>query len=181
MSIKLDFCSFDAAKYAVMNWHYSKAMPAGKLVKIGVWENSIFIGVVLFGRGANQYVPQSLGLKLTECCELVRVALNKHTAPTTQIVSVALRLLRKSNEGIKTVYSYADLTNQGHLGIIYKAGNWKQHGIRRSDGGHYLDKDGKIVHNRSLNAKYGSKTNYPESYTKAPVQEKYFFTYELRA
>lgn len=181
MSIKLDYCSFDAAKYAVINWHYSKAMPAGKLVKIGVWEDERFIGVVLFGRGANQFVPQSLGLKLTECCELVRVALTTHKAPTTQIVSIALKLLKKSNTGIKLVYSYADLTNQGHKGIIYKAGNWKQHGIRKSEGGHYIDKDGKIVHNRSLNAKYGSVTNYPDSFKKAPPQEKYFFTYDLRA
>jgi hypothetical protein len=180
MNLKLDFCSFEAAKYAVMNWHYSKAMPAGKLVKVGVWENKKFIGAVIFGRGANQFVPKSLGLKVTECCELVRVALNKHISPTTKIVSIALKMLKKVNEGIKTVFSYADWTNQKHKGIIYKAGNWKRHGIRSSEGGHFLDKNGRIVHNRTLNAKYGTKSNYPNEYVKAPVQEKYFFTYELR-
>lgn len=181
MSCKLEIkpCTFHTAKFAVMNWHYSKAMPAGKLVKYGVWEDSKFVGAVIFGRGANQYVPKSLGLKLTECCELVRVALKEHKTPTTRIVSICLKLLKNSNVGLKVVFSYADWTNQHHLGVIYKAGNWKQHGLRKSEGGHFLV-DGKIVHNRSLNSKYGSKDNYPEFVKEAPVQEKYFFTYNLR-
>lgn len=178
MSLKIDFCSHGAAEYAVKNWHYSQCMPSGKLVKIGVWEDDVFIGCVLFGRGANQYMPQHLKLKITECCELVRVALNKHKTPTTKIVSIALKLLRKSNPGIKTVFSYADITNQNHQGIIYRAGNWKYHGIRTSEGGHFLV-NGKLVHNRSLNSKYGGKANYPDNVKPAPPQQKHFFTYDL--
>lgn len=179
MSLKLDFCTHKAARYACENWHYSECMPAGKLVKIGVWEDNKYIGCVIFGRGANQYVPQHLGLKVTECCELVRVALNKHETPTTRIVSIALKLLKKSNPGIKTVFSYADKTNQNHKGIIYRAGNWKYHGERVSKGGHFMV-NGKLVHNRTLNAKYGSKINYPDNVKKAPTQIKHFFTYQLR-
>lgn len=178
--LKLDFCDYKAAKHACENWHYSKTMPAGKLVKIGVWEDSIFIGAVIFGRGANQYVPQSLNLKLTECCELVRVALTKHSTETTRIVAIALKMLKKSNPGLKLVYSYADITNQGHSGIIYKAGNWQYHGIRKSKGGHFLIGE-TLVHNRSLNSKYHHKENYPEYVKPAPLQEKHFFTYNLRA
>ena len=36
-----------------MHWHYSQAMPAGKLVTFGVWEHGRFVGAVLYGRGAN--------------------------------------------------------------------------------------------------------------------------------
>lgn len=179
MNLRIEPCTFKSAKYAVEHWHYSHCMPAGKLVKYGVWENDLFVGVVIFGRGANQYVPQSLGLKITECCELVRVSLRKHGTPTTRIVSICLKMLKKSNTGIKKVYSYADWTNQHHQGIIYKAGNWQQHGLRSSKGGHFMIGD-KLIHKRSLNSKYGSKTNYPENVKEAPIQQKYFFTYTLR-
>jgi hypothetical protein len=77
--LKLDWCSFDAAKYACKSWHYSKCVPAGKLVKIGVWENEKFIGCVLYGLGATPNLSKPYGLTMTECCELVRVALTTHT------------------------------------------------------------------------------------------------------
>ena len=36
--LRLDFCTHEAAKHAVLRWHYSRAMPSAKLVRIGVWE-----------------------------------------------------------------------------------------------------------------------------------------------
>ncbi len=42
--LHLDFCSHEAAKYAVMRWHYSRRMPKSKLVRIGVWEDEKFVG-----------------------------------------------------------------------------------------------------------------------------------------
>lgn len=179
INLKIDYCAYQASEYAVLNWHYSHAMPAGKLVKYGVWENDEFVGTVIYGRGANQYLPQHLGVKITECCELVRVALKEHKTPTTKIVAITLKLLRRDNPDLKVVYSYADITNQNHQGIIYRAGNWKYHGVRESKGGHFLV-DGKLVHNRSLNSKYGGKANYPAGIMEAPVQRKHFFTYTLR-
>ena len=62
MNLRLDWCSYKAAKHAVMNWHYSKTMPIGKLVKIGVWEDDKFIGVVIFGLGASAPLYQNRGL-----------------------------------------------------------------------------------------------------------------------
>ena len=49
--LKVDWATHEAAKHSCVNWHYSKCLPAGKLVKIGAWENSKFIGVVIFSRG----------------------------------------------------------------------------------------------------------------------------------
>ena len=123
MSLLIKPIGHKQAKYAVLNWHYSEAMPAGKLIKYGVFEDEKYIGVIIYGRGANQYVPQSLGLKVTECCELVRVALTSHKNPVTKMIAISLKILKKENPGIKTVFSYADETNQNHKGIIYKAGN----------------------------------------------------------
>lgn len=146
MSLLIERCTFKAAKFAVLNWHYSQSMPAGKLVKYGVWENDKFIGAVIFGRGANNNVHKHLKMKTTECCELVRVALRKHETPTTRIISICLKLLHRENPGIKIVYSYADKTNQGHEGIIYRAGNWQYHGIRKHRG-YYIDtRTNKLIH-----------------------------------
>ena len=41
-TLKLGWCSYAAAKYAVEHWHYSKVMPSGKAVYIGVWEEAEF-------------------------------------------------------------------------------------------------------------------------------------------
>ena len=48
----VDWCSAEAARYAVEHWHYSRRMPRFKLSKLGVWENNAFVGVVIFGQGA---------------------------------------------------------------------------------------------------------------------------------
>lgn len=115
--------SHDAAKFAVENWHYSKILPTGKLVKFGVWEEEKFIGVVIFSRGASPNLGTALELDQTQVCELTRVALTSHKAPVSQIVSEALGALKKSNPGMRAVVSFAD-PKEGHHGGIYQAGNW---------------------------------------------------------
>jgi hypothetical protein len=69
------FCSHEAAKHAVMRWHYSRAMPSSKLVRFGVWEGKKFCGSIIYGLGANRHIARPFGLKDQEVCELVRVAL----------------------------------------------------------------------------------------------------------
>jgi len=185
MSCKLEIhpCDYKAAKFAVLNFHYSQVMPAGKLVKYGVWEDKKFIGAVIFGRGANNNLAKSVGLTQTECCELVRVALSKHKTPVTRIISICLKLLKKSNKGLKVVCSYADKTNQGHEGVIYKAGNWQYHGIRSTKSVHTKVGD-RLIHNRSISSKYKTRKNIPDKIKKilkkVELQEKHFFTYHLR-
>ena len=45
-----------SCQFAVLNWHYSKAMPVGKMVRVGLWEADRFKGCALFSRGANKLV-----------------------------------------------------------------------------------------------------------------------------
>ena len=116
-------CSIDAARYAVENWHYSQILPAGKIVKFGVWEGGLFIGCVLFSRGASPFLGKSLDLDTTEVCELVRVALTKHVAPVSQIVALSIKMLKVSNPLMRAIVSFAD-PKEGHKGGIYQAGNW---------------------------------------------------------
>lgn len=121
--LRIDWATYAAAKYACENWHYSGCIPTGKLVKIGAWESGKFIGVVLFGRGANNNMLKPFGLEQDQGCELVRIALTSHETPVSRIASQAMRFIKRQSEGLKLIVSYAD-SEAGHHGGIYQAGNW---------------------------------------------------------
>jgi len=123
VSLKIDWATHEAAKYACENWHYSKCIPKSKLVKIGVWEFDKFIGVLIYGVGATATLVQKYGLKMEEGCELVRIALTKHKTPVSRLLSISLKLLKQSNPGLKLVVSFAD-PEQGHHGGVYQASGW---------------------------------------------------------
>lgn len=146
MSLLIANASKDAAEYAVKNWHYSRCLPVGKLVKFGVWENDKFIGVVIFSRGASPNLGTALELDQTEVCELTRVALNKHEAPVSQIVALTLTELKKLNPALRAVISFAD-PKEGHTGGIYKAGNWVYTGKSNSVVEYFIE--GRWMHTRN--------------------------------
>lgn len=149
--LRLDWCSHKAAKYAVEHWHYSRTMPAGKLARVGAWEDGQFIGVVLFGRGAAQHIARPFGLQQTDVCELVRVALREHKSAVSRILAIALKMLRKAMPGVRLVVSFADST-QGHHGGIYQASGWTFVG---SEEYHAYRVLGEVVHPRTLYSRYG--------------------------
>lgn len=149
--LKIDWATNDAARFACLNWHYAKAVPVGKLVKIGVWENKKFIGCVLFGRGANKNMPKPYGLGQDECVELVRVALTRHVTPVSKIMMWAIKFLKKSNPGIRLVVSYADL-DSNHHGGIYQATNWIYEGLFGKDSVSAFIINGKKTHRKSIDS-----------------------------
>lgn len=153
VDLRIDWATHEAAKYACENWHYSGCLPAGKLVKVGAWEDGKFIGVVLFGRGANNKMSGAYSLKQDEACELVRIALKSHKSPVSRIASQAIRFLKRQSAGLRLIVSYAD-PKQGHHGGIYQAGNWVYQG--RSTAQRELIIGGKFTHKRSAHAKYGT-------------------------
>lgn len=155
--LKIDWATFEAAKFACEHWHYSGVIPVGKLVKVGAWENGKYIGVVLFGRGANNNMLKPFGLKADEGCELVRIALTKHETPVSKIMALALKFLKKSNPNLKLVVSYAD-ADQGHHGGIYQATNWIYTGLMNQGSMGAFIINGKKVHPKSVHSK-GVKQN----------------------
>lgn len=159
VDLRVDWCSHEAAKYAVEKWHYSRSMPTPPVIKIGAWEEGKYIGCVLFSRGANNNLGNPYGLKAIEVCELTRVALAKHVTPVSQIVAVCIRFLKDNSPGVRLIVSFAD-PNQGHIGTIYQAGNWLYSGMANSTP-KYKTKDGKILHNRQV-SKVGYKPQYGE-------------------
>jgi hypothetical protein len=154
-TLKIDWCSYEAAKYAVQHWHYSRSLPCSKTARLGVWENDTFIGAVVFAWGANRHLAGEYNLKMTECAELCRVALAEHDTPVSRILSIAIKILKREMPGIRLLVSYADF-NQGHEGKIYQASNWLFVGETGYEAGITLN--GKLTHRRTINSKFGTST-----------------------
>ena len=122
-----------------------------------MWEDDKFIGVVLYGRGANKSLGEPFGLTQTQCVELVRVALTTHKTPVSRIMSIANKFLKKSNPNVRMIVSFAD-TEQGHHGGIYQANNWIYNGLTNA-ADEYLY-NGKRWHGRAFRKSHGSHLNY---------------------
>jgi len=103
-------------------------MPAGKRVCIGVWEDRVFVGVVIFSLSANQWMGNMFGLTMFQICELVRVALTKHITPVSRILAIAIKMIKTNFPGQRLIASYAD-TEQNHHGGIYAASGWVYTGM----------------------------------------------------
>jgi len=152
VDVKIDWASHKAAKFACQNWHYSKSIPAGKLVKVGVWEQEKYVGVVIFARGANKSMLSPFGLSQDQGCELARIALRSHETPVSKIVAISLKLLRKKFPSLQLVVSYADC-DQSHHGGIYQAGNWIYDGRHNAGtrGGFIIN--GRKTHNKTVHSR----------------------------
>ena len=97
--LHVDWCSHEAASFAVKRWHYSRSMPPPPHNLLGVWERGAFIGVMIFSRGANRHLGAPYGLSATEVCELTRVALGDHETPVSRLLAIGMRFLVKRNPG----------------------------------------------------------------------------------
>ena len=155
--LKLDWATHEAAKYACQRWHYSRRLPVGKLVKVGVWERGQFIGVVIFSRGANKSLGKPWGLQQTEICELTRIALRAHENRVSRIIKIAMRFLARHVPKIRLVVSFAD-PEQGHHGGVYQAAGWSYVGMSNEQE-EYIYK-GRRYHGRAFRKLFGSHTQY---------------------
>jgi len=180
MSLRVDYCSHKAAKFACENWHYSGTIPPIKNVTFGAWEDGDYTGTVVYSRGVNGSIGSFVGLNQETAVELTRVALTDHNAPVSQIVSYTINMLSEKDDGLKLLVSYADPA-QGHHGGIYQAMNWTYIGDTEP-GTVLVDSDGNKVHSRTLNmAKsndYSTKDEY-ESLERKRVPGKHKYVYAL--
>lgn len=161
-ALRLDWASYAAMRAACLRWHYSRRVPTPPQVRVGVWEHERFVGVVVFSRGSTRNLGKPYGLTQQQCCELTRVALDSHETPTSRIVAIALKMLRRSNPGLRLVVSFAD-PNVGHLGTLYQAGGWLYFG-RTPSGREYIDGVGRRWHERQISVsgrvvQYGTQRN----------------------
>lgn len=176
VNLKLDWCNYKMAKYACENWHYAKKMVTAKTTKIGVWENDKFIGVIIYGRGANNNALKKYGLRADEGCELMRVALKEHKTPVTRIMSISRKLLLSFSPNLKLIISYAD-PEQGHEGTIYKADNWQYEGLTDKVD-YYIDSQGNELHWRK--ARFAQKRGEKLEMFYKPGKNKFIYWLDKR-
>lgn len=184
MPLRLDWCSHEAARYAVKRWHYSHTMPVGKSVMIGVWEDEAYIGALIFGLGGGGAGDgRSYGLSRNfEVAELERVALSRHRTSVTRIIAIAVGMLRRQSPGLRLLVSYADPA-AGHAGGIYQGGNWIYVG-RTSDDWFMVDASGRRYHSRIArdHVQFGrKKTLSVEGMKKVIAPGKHKYLYPLDA
>jgi hypothetical protein len=178
VDLRIDWATHEAARYACENWHYSGTVPVGKLAKVGAWERGEFVGVVLFAWGMNKNLGSPYGLNISECCELVRVALRKHVVPVSRILAFALRFLKAQSPGVRCVVSFADPT-AGHHGGIYQAGNWIYAG--QSAGNYEWRLHGKRLNKRAYTGvNFGSpRLDVPAGAVRVPLPGKHRYLMPL--
>ena len=161
--LKCAYASHEAAKYACEHWHYSKCLPAGKLFKVGAWEDGRYIGVVIFSRGANNRLGNPYNLEQTECVELTRIALREHRHFVSEIMMQAIKKLKEMNPGLRLIVSFAD-TEQGHVGGIYQATNWIYTGMSAPADEYIIN--GKRIHGRQVRSLKSTNKIYKNKTTK---------------
>lgn len=179
--LRIDWATHAAAKYACEKWHYSGCLPASlqKRVALGAWESGQFIGVVVFGHGANPQIGTPYGLTIHQCVELTRIALKAgHITPVSRIVRLALKFMRQSQPGIRLIVSYADQA-QGHHGGVYQAGNWIYVGSMK--GVPSLRYRGKIWHAKALRTSFPYLKHSDPAVQKVPAGDKHKYLMPLDA
>lgn len=189
--LKLDWASYKSAKYACENWHYSKCMPTSKTAKIGVWEDGKFVGVIIYSYGANPNLYKKYVNSQAECVELTRIALGKHANPVSKMISISLKMVKKTYPKIRIIISFADL-DQDHAGAIYQASNFIYVGNTTKDVNIAYIIKGKIVHGKSVSErlyKYGASKNLKNvktyldknaTYHKTKGKHKYIYCFDKK-
>jgi hypothetical protein len=157
MTLRLDWCPRRLAEHACRHWHYARSWPGGVRHCVGAWEDGRYIGAVVFGTGAIYRIGDPYGLEQSQVCELVRVALRDHTTPTSRIVSIALRFVKRQDPALRLIVSYADPA-QGHHGGIYQALGWVYTGQSNAQGMRWIRVRGKTEHPKTLHGRWGTRS-----------------------
>lgn len=150
-SLKLDWCTHEAMTFALKRWYYRDVVPVGKLVRVGVWEDGEFAGVVVFGCGSSDALGKRFGLTPFQVCEMNRIALKPdHKCAVSRVINLAVnKFLRVQCPGIRLVITFSD-PEAGHHGGVYQGAGWLYVG-KSAENRRYLI-DGTWHHSRDVRA-----------------------------
>jgi hypothetical protein len=151
--MRLEIASTKAVKYAIMNFHYSKAVPMVQAAYAVFNDANEWCGVICYSLGANNQIGKPYGIPQGGVIELVRVALNGKQGNVSKPVSISLKLLKKHCPNVRLVVSYADPL-QEHFGGIYQAMNWYYEGQMDAQANYLVN--GKWVHGKTANSALGT-------------------------
>jgi len=146
--MKFDIRKIDhkTAKLWVETWHYSRRIPTGKNISFGVFADENLYAVIVYGIGVNPY--QAKFLKVKQVLEIKRMCRSEppiHEYPLSKFISATIKLVRKEFS-CDCIVAFAD-PEQGHEGTVYKASNFKLHGVTNPEW-HLVDANGEKRHRR---------------------------------
>lgn len=146
--------TFEAAKYACLNYHYAKAVPVCQYIYSVYNDKDEWCGVVIFGGGATPNIGMPYDKYQGQVVELERVALNgkQGHGNTSTAVALCIKALHREAPWIDLIVSYADL-DQGHLGVLYQATNWVYVGLTNANQRGAFVVHGKKMHPKSVHSK----------------------------
>lgn len=147
-------CRIHEVKDFVLKHHYLHTLAIAPCHTFRLDWNGALGGVAVFGYGTNR-TPLIAGESVHKFRELVRFVLLDDVPKNseTKFLGWCLRWLKKNTE-LLAISAYAD-QRQGHVGTIYKAGNWQYAGeVRKYD--KKFTVDGQEVHYRSMVRRFGT-------------------------
>lgn len=169
----------------IERWHYSKSARSlkQKYVFHLIDLSGRLVGVAVYGQ------PISINSSAS-ALELRRFCLIDETPRNSESFFLAktLQWLRKNQSKYDHVLTFAD-PNQGHMGTIYKAANFKYDGLEKNNPRIVKFKDGRVAHLRQYydkkNGAYSEQTiRLQEAVSRGdamivPQERKHRFIYEL--
>ena len=168
--MRLERAANKAIKYACMNYHYAKRIPASSNVSYAVFnDDNEFCGVIMYGYPASASLTTQFKLKHGELLELRRVALNSKQKITSQALGISMRLIKRDCPTVKMLISYSD-KGQNHYGTIYQATNWIFIEESESSGYEYYV-NGKWMHSRHAKGEIKRKLPGKRKYVYPLVKE----------
>ena len=141
------------AKSIIVKNHYSHAFPAAELC-LGFYVKEKLNAVIVYGQSASSTMKDSLPGKYWE---LVRLFSFDWAGKNMEsyCISQSIKYIKENHKDIEILVSFAD-PEQGHFGKIYQATNWYYCGVSVQDTWYVID--GKKVHPRTMNQRYGTRS-----------------------
>lgn len=175
--LQLKIVPNDSAKSFISRYHYSKTC-SNVVVAIGEYVGIKLVNCIVFNYCAGREMAKQVmeGGDNTNTLELARmVSLEpKPRNLESYCISRALDWLKHNMPNIKIIISYADNT-VGHHGYCYQASGFTYYGQSRPTKEHYID--GKRVHERVINSRYGSCS---EEHCKKVLGDRYVMKVNLK-
>lgn len=152
--MRITKASYEAARYACLNFHYAKAVPVCQYAYNVYNDADEWCGVIIYGSGATINIARPFDKWQGQVLELERVALNgkQGHGATSQAVSMTLKALHREAPWVDLVVSYADL-DQNHFGTLYQATNWIYTGLVNANSRGAFIIFGKKTHPKSVHSK----------------------------
>lgn len=152
--MRLAIASYDAVKFACLNYHYAKAVPSVQYAFSVYNDDDEWCGVIIYSTGATPNIANPYDKWQGQVVELVRVALNgkQGHGKTSEALAMSLKALHAVAPWIDLVVSFADL-DQDHAGILYQSTNWIYTGVKNADSNGAFIVFGKKMHPKSVHSK----------------------------